>query len=320
MKEFGGFLPLELNRGKEYYDYSDTNMVRLNSGRAAIIFAIKDGGFRKVYLPIYLCNSVATALLDAKIDFEYYNINVDFLPTCVNLKDDEALLWANYYGVQPQSQVDKLVGRYKNLIIDNTQAFFSKPVLTAYNIYSCRKFFGVSDGSYLIHQNMKKSDLPNAVSFERSMFLLKCIECGTNESYLENLINEAAIEREPNGGMSLLTKCILQSIDYQNVIDRRNENFQVLDSILSQCNLMKFNDEIQAPMVYPLLVEEPIRKKLIEKKIYISQWWKWVLDSKKANDFEKTLSEYLIPLPIDQRYSKNDMEELGQIVKSLLNR
>lgn len=320
MKEFGGFLPLELNLNEEYYGYSDTDMVRLNSGRAAIIYAIKDGGFNKVYLPLYLCNSVAVALGNAEINYEFYNIDINFLPTGINLKENEVLLWPNYYGVQLQSKVDELVARYKNLIIDNTQAFFSKPILSAYNIYSCRKFFGVSDGSYLIHHNLKKRNFANTMSFERSLFLLKSIECGTNEAYSDNLINEMAIEKEPHGGMSLLTKSILRSIDYKDVINKRNQNFGMLDSILRQCNLIQFNEYAQAPMVYPLLVKKSIRDKLIEKNIYVSQWWKRVLDSELSNDFEKELSEYLIPLPIDQRYSKSDMEELGQIVMRVLEK
>ena len=33
MKEFGGYLPLELKNGKEYYEFNDSNMKRYNSGQ-----------------------------------------------------------------------------------------------------------------------------------------------------------------------------------------------------------------------------------------------------------------------------------------------
>ena len=68
-------------------------------------------------------------------------------------------------------------------------------------------------------------------------------------------------------------------------------------------------------MVYPLLVEDDqLRHVLIENKIYISQWWKWVLSNNNSNDFEKKLSKYLLPLPIDQRYDLKDMEMVAAII------
>ena len=36
-----------------------------------------------------------------------------------------------------------------------------------------------------------------------------------------------------------------------------------------------------------------------------------------ANDFEKDLAEYLIPLPIDQRYERSDMNYIASKVIEL---
>ena len=38
---------------------------------------------------------------------------------------------------------------YGNIIVDHTHAFFQKPLKGIDTLYSCRKFWGVSDGAYL---------------------------------------------------------------------------------------------------------------------------------------------------------------------------
>lgn len=318
MKEFGGYMPLELNRGSEYYNYTSADMLRLNNGRAAIITAVKDGEFNKVYLPLYLCYSVTTALANAGINFEYYNIDNNFLPININIKDDEVLLWPNYYGVQSYNHIDNLVRRYKNLIIDNTQAFFSEPILSVYNIYSCRKFFGVSDGAYLIHNNLKKQDLYDSKSYSTSMYLSKSIECGTNAAYSESLENEKRVEEEAVSNMSLLTRRLMSSIDYKGCILKRNQNYSILQKYLDKYNMLKLQDNINAPMVYPLLLENDFRQNLVSKRIFVSQWWKWIINLDIANEWEQLLAKNLLPLPIDQRYSCEDMEQLAKLILDII--
>ena len=53
-----------------------------------------------------------------------YLINEDFLPKGINLKNDEFLLWTNYYGNASDVQINQITKNYKNLIIDNCHAFF----------------------------------------------------------------------------------------------------------------------------------------------------------------------------------------------------
>ena len=42
-----------------------------------------------------------------------------------------------------------------------------------------------------------------------------------------------------------------------------------------------------------------------------------MLTNELANKFEKDLAEYLIPLPIDQRYDEQDMQYIANMVKKL---
>lgn len=321
MKEYGGYLPIELEKREEYYHFDSSTMKRVNSGRTAIISAVIDGGYDKVFVPLYMCESVLNALKERNISFEKYHIGRDFQPIDVHLGERDLLIWPNYYGIMSRQSIQALRQQYKNILFDNTQAFFSEPILDAYNVYSCRKFFGVSDGAYLIHDNMKSLELKEGFSSDSAKFLLKSLEYGTNAAYEEYLENEARIANESIRSMSILTCNILKSIDYQNISQKRRVNFMYLHDKLKDVNELHIQLDEQVPMVYPLLIENnELRKHLVENRVYVPQWWRWILESKEANAFEMKLSKYLIPLPIDQRYDKVDMEYLSKIILNYIKK
>ena len=118
--------------------------------------------------------------------------------------------------------------------------------------------------------------------------------------------------------MPILTKKILTSLDYNEIIDYRKINFNVLHSILGQSNRLAMNILTNTPSVYPYLTSnKELRQKLLDNHIYISRFWKHVLVNEFSNNFEKDLAEYLIPLPIDQRYDPDDMQFIANMVMRL---
>jgi hypothetical protein len=61
-------------------------------------------------------------------------------------------------------------------------------------------------------------------------------------------------------------------------------------------------------MVYPLLINKKgIREWLIKNKIYIAAYWKEVATNVNEQWFEKELIDYLLPLPVDQRYGPDEL-------------
>lgn len=316
MKEYGGYLPLERSIRQEYYNEGSYNLLRLNSGRTAISVALNLSSAKKVYIPVYNCISVENELKKRSIAYEFYNIDRDFLPVNVSLEKDEYLLYINYFGITPKECIEQIKKTYVNVIFDNTQAFFARPVLDCYNCYSCRKFIGVSDGSYLIKKDIdaSKLSLKKDYSYKRAEYLLKCIDCGTNAAYSEHLLCEDDIAQDILE-MSNLTRYILSSIDYEAVKYKRLANFNYTHKILCNINELNIHLEEQIPMVYPLLIKNSnLRKILVDNKIYVPQWWKWIINSDISNDWEKYLSEFLIPIPIDQRYNQSDMDYILKII------
>jgi hypothetical protein len=212
------------------------------------------------------------------------------------------------------------------VIFDNTQAFFANPIMceNIYNVYSPRKFFGVADGAYLICE--KSIDLVKYmvdVSNQNAGYLFNAIEKGTNGAYGEYLANEERISGSGPLRMSKLIKHLLSGIDYLKIRERRRINFSIMNDAFEKVNCIGHIDATCEPMVYPLMVEhnaDNIREKLIEKKIYVPQWWKCVIEDNESNEFERKLSKNLMPLPIDQRYMSDDIWNLVNIVMDIIRK
>jgi hypothetical protein len=187
-----------------------------------------------------------------------------------------------------------------------------------YNVYSPRKFFGVPDGAYLIsNHSIDTNGYEQDVSYTTSLYLLKAIETGTNAAYEDYLDNEKRISAAGVRKMSKLTKHLLSGIDYENTRKVRKRNFDYLNGVFAEFNDFETLDGACDAMVYPLVLKsdaDRIRKKIVENRIYAPQWWKWVLDENDANEYEKHFAENLLPIPIDQRYTLDDMREMSNLI------
>lgn len=334
MNEYGGCLNFELinntYKNTAYYDTYDKNKVDVDSGRSAIQFILQNFNFKRIWLPVYNCPLVEKRIIETTdVKIVWYNINSDFEPIVEHssFSDGDALLWVNYCGVMSQQLVDKVADLQNvtpvKIIIDNIPAYFSLPRLDVLNIYSCRKFIGVPDGGHIIGNGIKKVQLPVYSTASNYTYLLKAIEDGSNSAYDDYQKSEKRFaESKTAYGMPILTQYILKCINYDTIIEDRRRNFRVLHAILGDTNRFKFtNDNTIIPSYYPYLCsDKQLREKLLDNKIYISRFWKHVLTNERANDFEKDLAEFLIPLPIDQRYNSDDMEYIAKKIKMMENK
>lgn len=322
-REFGGYLPLELNQGNELFDrYNDVHIARFNSGRASIVAAAKSVNTKKLYIPYYNCDVVQKALDLYCIPYEKYFIDEKLVPKIDPVGSDEWILYVNYFGTSNEEKPIQIARKYKNVIFDNTQAFFMKPVLdgNCMNVYSPRKFIGLVDGGYLVWSGERKVDesYPMDISWERAGFLFKSIELGTNAAYKDNLDSKICLS-EGIKKMSVLTQKMLKSVEYDDIAEKRHRNYQVLINKFKNINELRLPMEGYAPFVYPLVVNDPsLRNKVVSHKIYTPQWWKYLLDEVPADSIEAYLSKWLLPLPVDQRYTEDDMNEMADMILNLI--
>ena len=189
-----------------------------------------------------------------------------------------------------------------------------------FNVYSCRKFVGVADGGILLSKRCVEKRYELDTSASRYLYLLDCIEKGTDGAYKHSLESEASIGFSVKE-MSLLTEKTLKQVDYKTIRDVRKRNFIIMENILQDVNFLPIerNIDLSVPMVYPLYIEnDSLRSKLIKHRIWVPQWWKYIIDEMPEETMEVKLSKYLFPIPIDQRYSSEDIESLGLLIKSLI--
>ena len=147
MKEIGGYFQLEEMPGEEYYP----DLYRVNLGRTALLWLLKSRRCRKILLPYFLCESVVHTCQENQIETEFYHLNekLEVLYPKEQLPEGEYLYLVNYYGQLSDPRISEYKKIFGNIIVDHTHAFFQKPLKGIDTLYSCRKFWGVSDGAYL---------------------------------------------------------------------------------------------------------------------------------------------------------------------------
>ena len=313
MRPIGGYFSLELPCGEPYHH----GALALNTGRNALEHILRLRGYSRVYLPYYSCEVLLEPFNKLGIHYSFYSVDERLeLAEDLHLNDDEALLCINYYGFK-QDYVETHADRYGNrLIVDNTQAFFARPVEGIDTFYSCRKFFGVADGAYLYCDKRLDGEPEQDTSWQRMDYLLKRIDLSPEAAYADFRDQSAKLKNNPIKTMSPLTHRIMMSIDYEHVAARRRENYRLLDEALRDKNGISLPLAADAvPMVYPFLTDdEGLRQRLIDNKVFVAQYWPNVLQwcDDGCNDYQLTKS--LLPLPIDQRYGKEDMKRIIQLI------
>jgi len=312
-KPIGGFFELELHKGREYHKHA----IRLNTGRNALELILSLRQYNKVYIPYYTCDAILEPMNKLQIDYEFYSIDEKLEPIFDfnTLKEREGFLYTNYFGLK-QNTVERLAMEIgSSLIVDNAQAFFAKPVKGIDTFYSARKYFGVADGAYLYTDVSINEELRQDVSFKRMTHLLKRIDLSAEEAYKDFIKNENALNDKPIMKMSKLTNSILSSIDYRMVESVRRENYMFFDKQLSGKNLLSLDLSEEVPMVYPFRTENPgLRERLISNKIFVPTYWANVFHWCKDNKLEYLLANQIIPLPIDQRYNKDELSTIIRIL------
>lgn len=313
MKPIGGYFELELPLRSEYHSAA----IALNTGRNALEYILRARGYKHVYLPYYSCEVLLEPFRKLGVDYTFYQIDERLeIAAPITLGDGETLLYINYYGLK-HDYCEALMEKYgKRLIVDNTQAFYALPTDGIDTFYSCRKFFGVTDGAYLYCDQPLNMELEQDQSWQRMDYLLKRADISAEAAYADFRAQSEKLKDNPIRRMSHLTHCIMASIDYKQAATRRRENYAFLDEALKVKNRISLSLADDAvPMVYPFLTDDDgLRQRLIENKIFVAQYWPNVLDWCEKGYTDYQLTKQLLPLPIDQRYGTEEMKRIIELI------
>ena len=319
----GGYFELELRKGYCLYPHASG----FNTARSALKALLSALGAQRLQLPYFICHAVPDAANAVGVDVARYaldsNLELKQLP---DLQTGEHLLYVNYFGLKDRYIVEALAPHYGDrLIIDNSQALFSKPLANIKTLYSPRKFVGVPDGGWLANPPVGEwqSLLPPSTSDFSA--LLGRLEGEPEAHYSTFQQVESALELAPVAAMSNSTQRVLDSLDYPWIIARRLANMAALSRALDARNALDILPGTPtAALCYPLLLDTPsqahsLRKRLQNDRIFIPCYWQEVISDPQTPDFERHLASCLLPLPIDQRYDATHIDRLARQVNAHLN-
>lgn len=308
MKSIGGYFELVCDKKPLYYQ----DGIYLNICRNALRYIIRALGIKRIHIPFFTCHVVDEAIQSEGCKILKYNLDKNLLPE-QDFPREDFIVYNNYFGVLGQN-VETLSQIYPNLIVDNAQAFYSKPNCRAV-IYSPRKFFGLPDGGILRGKDIPLLNLQIGTSTSVISHLLKRLESGAEAGYEDFVINDSKLDSYPVQSMSKLTRALMGNIDYEGAKEKRLSNFAFLRQHLkTDFPILMSMDDV--PLVYPLLIENgsELRNKLISNKIFCARYWPNVLDNCKVQSLEYHLAKNIVSLPIDQRYGEGDMSRIISII------
>lgn len=321
MRAIGGYFKLDINQTESF---KNDKRVFLNSARSCLELVLREKEIRKVYMPAYSCDAMLKPVTKLNIEYEFYDIGLDFKPVFEKEPvKDELIIVVNYFGIFVNNDVSGVIGK-GHVLIDNAQNFYGESICqeNVYTVFSPRKFFGVIDGGILENYLTTRSYFNKCEESEYIEILKPHLlknEYGNNmDRYNLFRVKEMKYYNEICS-VSNLTRALLSAMDFEHIKEKRINNFNYLHDNLNKKSLIPIrrlsNNEI-VPMIYPFFVEnnEEIYSKLIKEKIYCPYYWREVLD--REGDFinSKKITRSLVALPIDQRH---DIEDMQYIVNHL---
>ena len=314
-KEIGGYFELEDFGGKEYYP----NLYKVNLGRTALRWLLEGRGYTKIYLPVFLCESVTEACEQHGIRISRYQLGAELnvlLPR-KKLGESECLYLVNYYGQLTDEKILAYQKIFGNIIVDHTHAFFQKPLPGVDTLYSCRKFLGVSDGAYLsTDAELEPEKKPLDHSMGRMEHILGRYEYDAGTFYQKMLDNAANYHEMEIRRMSRLTGNLLRTMDYSGIKTRREQNYRLLSQLLPSRNA--FTGEVpEGPFAYPYYHKNglELRRWLAGRKIFVPTNWRNILEEFDRDTMEYDWAANVLPLPCDQRYGAEEMQYIADSIR-----
>jgi len=316
MKPIGGYFELA---DREQGEFIHKDGVLLNTGRNALEWILLSiGCVKKIYLPYYTCDVVLEPLRRLHIPWQYYHINEQLeVAEDIQPGEDEYVIVNNYFGVK-DAYIKKMVSLYgPKMIVDCAQAFFAPVEPGIKTFYSARKFVGVADGGIAYGINGQLPEVEDeSLSHAAHLFIRK--ELGAEAGFATYQKEEELLNNQPARKMSEFTQDILKHIDYNAVVKQRKQNYAYLERGLRSMNKLQLSGIaiFQSPIAYPLMVANGVelRKQLIEQKVFVPRFWpNEHIPEERINGY--TLSETILPLPVDQRYGEEEMKRIVEIIK-----
>ena len=262
---------------------------KLNLGRNCLKVIIRTYGIKEIFIPYYSCKTIWRAIREENCKIKFYHIDKNFMPAC-EFRPDDFILYINYFGLF-NDNCEILEKKYKNLITDNTHAFYS-PHFGIASFNSLRKFFPVQNGAYLYikkyqsmnfeHDNLKlnTNEIPRGKilchseqSVESKDFAPLNDVCGGIIDYEQFRHNELILNNEHIKLISPDVENKMNTINFEQDKKQRIEIFNHYAKKFNKYNLIKIprlNGNI--PYCYPLCTNKKEILQMLSNQTVLRLW------------------------------------------------
>ena len=194
------------------------------------------------------------------------------MPAC-EFPKDSYILYINYFGLFAKN-CKILSEKYKNIITDNTQAFYA-PDFGIATFNSLRKFFPVQNGAYL--------QIEKELEMNLEQDNLKLQNAKIQKNYDLFKLNELKLDKEPIKLISAEVEKQMNDIDFESDKKLRIERFKMYAREFNRYNLIKLPPlEDNIPYCYPLCTNNKDIAEKLSGKTILRLW----------DDMPKSFPEY----------------------------
>lgn len=350
MKPFGGEFWYDNSiMNDEVDNLSDSEALLLNGGQTAIEFIIQDINFDNneyVLMPSYLCPEILHKFKEKNIGIIFYEINKDLsiniesIQALIENYNIRALFFINYFGFYHNDITLMYLKKLKFdgliLIEDSVQMLWFKNLdkfIGNYVFNSYRKFFPTDGSMVLCEKHIRFDELND--EYKKLIYMARklktdyiCGRIGNEEKFLTQFAKAEALyyKRTTINGIDEESKAFLSHVDCLSVRKKRINNYNYLFDKLSKFEeaTLLFKKELvedNTPLVLPITINKRdlIRKKLKKYNIFCPVHWDITKESWAVNFTDSLeLSRSILSIPIDWRYSKEDMDYFLDKFKNVL--
>jgi len=327
------------------------NYIFVQDGRQAIkmvLMQIKNIRCRSCYLPAYLCHSIIQPFRELGLNISFYGHKHPLKPSFEEDVHESVVLIIDHFGTEFVSakKIRGLLKQGNSVILDITHSILdcTRMELCHENLYyiaSLRKIFPIPDGAviFLSHNHSideldcSLSCMPMIDAMVLKNFYLNGLEhaepTNTHYKYDKKLFLSLYSRHEETKNtqfikirkMPLISLMILSKLNLDALLEKRNQNFlTIYENAADKRIFLFFHQDIKSPFMIPLCFRDvnerdSFKKVFIKNNIYPPIHWQIEGFVPGSFRYEHELSRRILSIPIDQRYSSEDMLKIINIIK-----
>jgi dTDP-4-amino-4,6-dideoxygalactose transaminase len=340
MSFIGGFFGLELPPAgapglASFWKMPIDPAFTFANARSALAALLASVDPPRLWLPAYVCRSVAQAAQAANLAVSYYPLS-DSLQPDTRLLDSAAkagdmILAVDYFGRPPEAAFLDFVGRRGDLkfVEDACQAIDTgADPWGHWCLRSPRKLVGVADGGFVVpadrildaHRSLFE---PGLDSYQAACMRFEDeAEQANGEWHAVNQSREHA-EKVARRRMTRLSRTVLAGLPVEEIAGRRRANFMALAGKLEKIMFLPAAPPRFVPFGFPIRLARGLRDRvsaeLIAQGIFAAIHWS-DLPSPEVFTAAHSLAAEFLTLPCDHRYDPHAMLRMANIVLETVNR